>query len=715
MPLHYLAEHLAARGYERVDPPLRVPGTWTPTAAGAEILLRGFTDAPDPAGTGGPERVRLVIDRGRLARVERLGGPAGARAPDTAHAPRLEPYPIGELTDSLRVRRTWVPLARIPRVLRDAVIASEDRRFRAHLGLDLRSNLRALATNVRAGGVRQGASTITQQLARGLFLGRERTWSRKLAEAALAVGLEVLLSKDEILEMYLNSVYWGQDGGGGIAGATEAARWYFDAPLESLRVEQAALLAGLIPAPNAFSPFVNPRAALERRNAVLQAMAETGRLGARDAAALRARPLGVRRGTPAPVRFPSFAGVVRGELARALPEDAAEHWGLAVLTTLDLVAQARTESTLAAAVGSLEARLGLPHHALEGAVVAMEARSGAVRALVGGRDPGIGDFNRATQALRQPGSAIKPIVFTAALDSTRGAPRFTPASTLPDLRRAFPTPEGPWTPRNDHDEYHPEVSLAKALAKSLNVATANLVEAIGASTVARYAERFGLGRMKPVASIGLGSNEVTLIALTGAYAVFANRGERVPPRLVRAVVDARGRDLLRPAPPPARVIPRATADLMTGLLEDVVLFGVAYPLRADYGFTRPVAGKTGTTNDFNDGWFIGFTPGLVTGVWVGCDTPRSLGDVAAATALRVWAAIEERLLEGVPVPPGFAADSTLETAWIDPWSGALAGPACPHPMRVPFLPGTRPTRGCTTDHAAEPDSAAADSAAMAPD
>lgn len=709
LPLPHLIAELGARGYREARPPLRDPGTWARTPDGAEILLRGCS-TPDPAGSGGPERVRLAVTANRLARIERRGGVAGAPPPDLAHGPRLEPIPIAIVSDSLRVLRTWVPLTRIPRIVQDAVIASEDRRFRSRWGLDLRANLRALAANARAGGVRQGASTITQQLARGLFLGRERTLSRKVAEVAIAMGIELLLSKDRILEMYLNSAYWGQSDAGSVAGITEAARWYFDAPVGSLDAAQAALLAGLIPAPNAYSPYRNPDAARERRNRVLEIMVANGLLHAPEAARLARLPLGVRRGPPPPARFPSFADAVREELARRLPAGTAEHAGLAILTTLDPVWQADAESCLAVGVRDLESGGAPP---LEAAFVAMEPGSGRVRALVGGRDPATGEFNRATMALRQPGSAFKPIVYTAALDSTRGGPSFTPASTVPDLRRAFATPEGPWSPKNDAGDYHPQVTLAKALAKSLNVATANLVEQVSPAIVARYAERFGLGRPKPVASIGLGTSEVTLLGLTTAYATFAARGVRPTATMLRAAVDARGADRLSPTPQPVRVIPARIADLMTGLLEDVVIFGVAYPLRADYGFERPVAGKTGTTNADRDGWFVGFTPDVTAGVWVGSDAPRPLGGPAAETALPVWAGIMSRLLEGFP-PASFPGDPALELAWIDPFSGGLATAACPSRMRVPFLPGTAPRRPCTTDHAAEADSLArADSLASA--
>jgi penicillin-binding protein 1B len=713
LPEGYLRSELQARGYREAPIPAE-PGEFRATSTGFEVLLRGGATLREPGGAGGPERVRLRLAGGLLAGVERLGGLDRRAPPDLSRPARIEPIPIALIADDHRVLRSWVPLERIPRALRDAVVASEDRRFRQHWGLDLRGNFRALVTNVQAGGVRQGGSTITQQLARGLFLGRERTWGRKLSEAAIALGLEALLSKDEILEMYLNSVYWGQSDWGGVAGVAEAARWYFDAPVESLGVAQAAVLAGIIPAPNAYSPFHAPRLARARRDAVLADMAATGVLDAATAARLRAEPLAARHGPPPPGLFPDYVGYVRQYLGEHLPRGAAEHWGLSVFTTLDPVWQAQAEQGLATGVDSLERWSGRGPAPLQGAFVALEPATGHVRAVVGGRALQPGDFNRATQARRQTGSAIKPIVYAAALDPERGAPAFSPASTVPDLRREFAVGDTVWRPRNDKDEYHPQVTLAKALAKSLNVATANLVEAVGAGQVARYAERFGLGKLKPVASIGLGSNEATLLALTGAYSVFPARGLRCDPTPVRAVLDAAGQDLIARRAPPVRVLPRPTADLMTGLLEDVVTFGVSYPLRSVYGFLRPVGGKTGTTNDYNDAWFVGFVPDLVAGVWIGYDIPRTLQRPAAEIALPVWAGIVSELLAGFPTQ-AFPGDAGLTLTWIDPWTGLLARSDCPT-MRVPFLPGTAPTRVCAEVHPpADSLAAAGDSTAVAAD
>ena len=699
LPLPYLARHLEARRYREVRAPATEPGTWARTAGGVEIALRGFTEAPDPDGCGGPERVRLVLAGGRLVGVERLGGFAGMPPPDLRHPPRLEPVFIAHLDDPQRIRRTWVPLGRIPRVLQQAVVAAEDRRFLRHFGIDLRSNLRALRANVGAGQVRQGGSTITQQLARALFLSPRRTFGRKLEEAVIAVGLELLLSKDQILEMYLNSVYWGQAGGTQIAGVAEAARWYFGVPVDSLKLDQAALLAGMIPAPNVYHPLRNPAGARARRDAVLSDMVETGVLPAATADRAKTHPLGARPGSLPAERFPWYVSAVRDWLGPRLPKGALDHWGLAVLTPLDLAWQEQAELDLPDAVASLEAGLGRRAAPLEGAFVAIEPATGYVRAIVGGREPSLGAFNRATQALRQPGSAIKPVVYAAALDPGRSGPRFTPASTVPDLPREFATPEGPWKPRNDEGDYHDQVTLAKALAKSLNVATANLVEAVGPREVARYAERFGLGAMKPVASIGLGTNEVTLTALTDAYSTFPNGGGRHPATPVRALIDGRGPNRAGDAPEPVRVLPAETAELMTGLLEDVVIFGVSYPLRASYGFTRPVGGKTGTTNDYRDAWFVGFTPDVVAGVWVGWDQPQSLTRPAAETALPVWARVMTDLIGSFPPAPFDERATAL--AWIDPWTGGRARPDCPSPMRVPFVKGTAPVAMCTRDHSAD--------------
>jgi penicillin-binding protein 1B len=687
VPREYLLAELAARGYRRVAAAPEAPGTYTTRGDVFDLVLRGNQDVPDPAGSGGPEHIRLAIENGRIVRVERLGGVPGAMSPDVKHEPRLEPTLISIVFDEQRIWRTWVSLERVPEPVREAIVAAEDRRFYSHAGIDVRATLRALTANVRSGGVRQGGSTITQQLARGLFLGRERTMSRKLAEIPLAIGLEVLLSKRDILEMYLNSIYWGQAQSFGIGGVEQAARWYFDAPVESLDVLQGATLAAMIPAPNEIEPFGHPQLVLERRNRVLKDLVETHKLSEPDAARLAAEPLVVRRG-PRPVeRFPSFSGYVAQVVDRELSRHAATSFGLSIFTTMDLAWQQRAETEVAAGLASLD---GGRSRQLQGAFVALEPVTSAVRAMVGGRRPQPGDFNRAFQARRQTGSAIKPIVYATAFESSL---HLTPASTVSDSAKTFGRGKSAWTPKNFDDSQHPEVTLAGALERSLNIATTNLVDQIGPDEIARAGERFGLGRLKPVPSIGLGSNEVSLIDLTNAFAVFEHRGLLSEPSPIRVGVDHTGRSVLAPPQRATTVIPEGIAALMTGLLENVVRYGVAYPLRATYGFDRPVAGKTGTTDDFRDAWFVGFTPDVVAGMWVGYDQPRSIGRQAAHTALPIWARTVKSLLAGYPPTP-FAIDASLEWRDIDPWNGYLADSTCTAET-TPFLRGTAPISYCS--------------------
>lgn len=697
-PLEYLRAELDVRGYRQVPERPQRPGAWSERGDEIEIFLRGFLDAADPAGRGGPERVRLRIARGRIGAIERLGGAPGAVPPDLAHPPRIEPMAFASIADSSRMEREWVPLSSVPGVLRQAVIASEDRRFREHHGLDPRGFLRALFVNVRAGGVRQGASTITQQLARGLFLGSERNFGRKLQEAMVAVGLELLLPKDRILEMYLNSVYLGRDAHGGIAGVATASRRFFGVPVDSLALDQAALLVGIIPAPNAYSPYRNPAAALKRRRAVLDAMVETGVLA--PAAALEAadRPLRLRRGRVRSERFPAFVGWLHQDAGRQLPKHALEGWGLSLFTTLDAAWQQAAEEGVASGLALQDP--GRRSERLQGAFVLLDVATGEVRAMAGSRDPEPGEYNRATQARRQPGSSIKPIVYAIALDPNRSGPHFTPASIFPDTLRTFETGAGPWTPQNSSGRYHDSITLAKALALSQNVATANLVDSLGPPIVARGIERFGLGRPQEVLSLGLGTHEVSPLALVTAYAVFAADGMRREPTPLRAIVDGGGRSLRLRERRETRVLDETTAALVCSMLENVVRFGLASPLRWAYGFDRPVGAKTGTTNDNRDAWFVGVTPALAAGMWVGYDRPRPLPRTAASTALPVWARIMRRALAGFPADE-FPPRSNIEVVNLDGYTGLKAGPQCLGVMPVAFRLGETPTLVCGRDHAAE--------------
>jgi len=689
-PAPYLLAELTARGYAEVRGQPIQPATYARIPDGFDIVLRGFSDEFDPDGGGGPERVRVHLAEGRIAAVERLGGIAGAPAADAHHEPRLEPALVSMLFDDERTWRTYVSLARVPKPVQDAIVTAEDRRFYGHAGIDPRGVFRALRVDVKEGGVRQGGSTITQQLARGLFVGRERTLSRKLAEIPLALGLELVLSKDEILEMYLNSVYWGQAGSYAIGGIEQASRWYFDAPVESLGVLEGATLAAMIPAPNSFDPFQRPERVLEKRNLVLRAMEETHKLPPGEAARLAALSLDVRRGQTPTERFPSYSSYLNEVLDHTLHHHAATHYGLSVYTTMDLAWQGEAEAAIESGLARMDG--GSHRDPLQGAFVALEPSRCRVVAMVGGRSAAPGSYNRAWQAERQTGSAIKPIVYAAAYASPMA---LTPATTVADTPRTFGRGRFAWTPHNFDGVYHPEVTLAKAMERSLNVATTNVVDWIGPRQVVDVAERFGLRGLKPVASVGLGSNEVGLIELVNAYAAFQNDGMLRQPSPLRVVVDRNGRKVAEPSDAASEAIPPAVASLMTALLQNVVRYGVASPLVSTYGFDRPVAGKTGTTNDFKDAWFVAFTPDIVAGTWVGYDRPKSIGLQAAHSALPLWAGAVGRMLEGFP-PRAFAANADVTWADMDPWTGCLADSAA-IAESTPFIRGTEPVSTCTDD------------------
>ncbi len=703
VPDIYLRSQLAARGYLEERSLSLTPGRYTYSGHRFEIVLRGFSDPPDPEGSGGPEHVVVTTDGGSIVQVERIGGIGHSPRPDLAHPPRLEPVLVSMLFDDDLMWRMRVPLERIPLAVRRAIVTSEDRRFYSHPGLDVRGIARAFAMNMKKGSTRQGGSTITQQLARGLFLGRERTWFRKLAEVPLALGLEVVLSKDEILEMYLNSVYWGQAGAYSIGGIASAAQWYFDVPVESLSVVQGAMLASMIPAPNVHTPFENPEPVRLRRNTVLEELERVGHLRPGESARLGQTPLGLRRGTTPAERFPSYAGYVNHVLDQLIRPRAGTHFGLSIFTTMDLAWQELAEDAMESGLAKLDP--GRRRDRLEGAFVALDPSRSSVLAMVGGRTSETGHFNRAYQARRQPGSAIKPFVYAAAFASGRG---ITPATTVADTQVTYGRGRQAWRPRNFDGTYHPEVTLAKALEKSLNVATTSLVEMIGPHAVVDVAERFGLGRLKPVLSIGLGSNEVTLLDLTNAYAAFQTAGMLHHPSPLRLVLNRRGVRVAGPSLEATQAIPPGIAALMTGLLQNIVRYGVASPLRTVYGMARPLGGKTGTSNDFHDAWFVGITPHVVGGVWVGYDRPRSIGRAAAHSAIPLWARTVGRMLEGFPPAP-FLDASHLEWADMNPWSGCLADSAGTGEL-TPFLPGTAPLSTCVPYESFDYETAYGDSA-----
>jgi 1A family penicillin-binding protein len=533
----------------------------------------------------------------------------------------------------------WVRLERIPPAVTAAVIAAEDRRFMRHHGVDLLAVARAALTNAREASVVRGASTITQQLARGLFLSRERTWWRKAREIAIALGLELRYSKAQILEAYLNTVYLGQERGAAIQGVGAGARHLFGKSLEALRLDEVALLAAAIRAPNRI--FVEPPALIRsRRDRVLEAMVRDGAASAGEARVAMAQP--TRPTQRAFASAPWFMELVRGEVAQ---RGGGALGGVHLVTSLDRRLQDTAEAAVRDRLAQIERARRLPANSLQAAVVAIEPVSGQIRALVGGRRFAQSEFNRATRARRQPGSLFKPLVYLAAFEAR--AREITPSTLVDDEPVVIPARGGAWAPHNIDRQFHGPVTIRRALEESLNVPAALVAQGVGLGHVTRVAHAAGItSPLQPVPSLALGTSEVTLLEMTTAFATIANGGFRVSP----TTLSSAGAVSLKPRPEPARVISPESAFIITHLMRGVMRRGTGGS-SARWGLQESTAGKTGTTDGLRDAWFIGYTPNLVVGVWVGADDAHSIGLAGADIALPIWADVMVKAIRWTPPPP----------------------------------------------------------------
>ena len=567
-------------------------------------------------------------------------------------------------------QRVDVPLDRVSPHMIDALLAVEDRRFYSHHGLDARRIVKAAWRNWSRGRIVEGGSTLTQQLARLEQLSPARTFSRKLREMAIAVRLEERYSKQEILSAYLNAVYFGD----GYHGVEAASRGYFGKAAADLEPHEAALLAGIVRSPHGYSPSLAPERAQSRRNLVLRMMRDTGRLPEAEYRAAIDRPLRAAGSQAALAANSSSCGryyqeEVRRQLVARFGGQQVLKGGLRVHTGYDPAMQCAAEQSIADRIAKI-AKGRKAARDLEGSLVALDPSSGEVRALVGGRDFGATSFIRATQARRQPGSAFKPIIYAAALE--RG---LSPASVIEHLDEPIMTDSGPWLPGGEHEQ--PEYTLRAALKISSNRAAAQLLQKVGYSQATYYAQRLGIeSELPPVASLALGTGGVTLLELTSAYAVFANQGFHVSPHLVTRVEDSNGRGIWGEVPSRHQAVTPATAYLMTSMLADVVNSGTATTARAA-GFKLPAAGKTGTTDDYTDAWFVGYTPHLVTGVWFGLDRPAPIMNrgFASVVAVPAWADFMKVATAG-DKPDWFTPPADVQKVTVCRTSGLLATDAC---------------------------------------
>jgi penicillin-binding protein 1A len=678
--------------------------------------------SPDTGGGGPPSRRRWSPRQLALGALALVAGASFASyqyfasdLPSTARLEMIEPTlkTVVYGADSSVVGeffvedRALVPLSDLPPHLIDAFIAVEDRKFYSHWGVDLFGITRAVLSNLKEGRTVQGGSTITQQLARNLFDMFENTLTRKIKEALLAMRIERAYSKDEILEMYLNQIYFG----GGAHGVEAAAQTFFGKHAKELSIGESTLLAGLPKNPRDYSPIHHLDRALQRRSLVLGALVETRRLSRAEADSIDALPVEIRPGKAGRDGFAAyFLEEVRQYLEAKYGADRVYRDGLKVYTGIDPALQRAAEDSMESYLRRIErarrykdtkARYeqaladgeepGLPTY-LQGAVVALDVKSGLVRAMVGGRSFKHSKFNRAVQARRQPGSAFKPFIFCAAVENG-----YTPADILLDAPIVLDLPHGDvWKPENYSRTFEGEVTLRRALNMSINIAAIRLLMAMGPSEAIDAAHRLGIkSDLENVYSLALGVSEVTLLELTNAYATVAAGGMRGEPILVQRLVDREGRVLEENSILREEVLDPTVNYMLTSLLESVMNEGFGRGARLA-GFTEPAAGKTGTTDLNTDAWFIGFTKELAVGVWTGFDEKKTMGDgmTGGSVSLPTWTSVMKAAYRGGRHAPPFATPEGIESRVICESTGLLATEACPKIRREVFVAGSEPRRAC---------------------
>jgi penicillin-binding protein 1B len=618
----------------------------------------------------------------------------------------LEPELVGAYYGLDHEQRELVRLSELPSHLSDAVLAVEDQRFASHHGVDIRRILGALVANLRAGGIRQGASTLTQQLVKNFFLTPAQTLSRKAQEAVMALLVEARYDKEAILETYLNEIYLGQRGRTAIHGVGEGARFFFGKQAVDLSAAESALLAAILQSPNRISPHQHPERALRRRNLVLTLMREQGRLDEAEYQRALVEPLQVASVNPEEGQTRYFLDALQRQLPEVYDREVLEAEGVRIYSTLDTRLQRCAARALVRGLERIEQihpelRSEDPDKRLQGCLVALRPQTGEVLALVGGRDYGRSQFDRCTQARRAVGSAFKPFVYIAALEpGAGGQPVITLADRLEDTPLQVQTNEGVWEPQNYDHEFRGLVSVREALERSLNVPAARLGLQVGIDRVAAVARRLGItSKLPEVPSLALGTAELAPIELARAYATVANGGIRPYPHTFEDVVVA-GETHERRHLRFERVLEPEVAFLAVSLLRGVVDRGTAVRVRW-MGLEGAIAGKTGTSDDERDLWFVGFTPELVAVVWVGYDEPRPIGLQSSQVALPIWVdfvkeAVGERVRGAFPRPPG------VRRIEIHPETGARALPSCPEHRTEYFLPDTEPTELCVAASGVSP-------------
>ena len=686
-PRSLLEPKLNHIGYHEVASRVQNPGDYRYIGDDLEIYLQNF-EYPDMEFHAVP--VIVNFEKSEIRSVKRLDDGV------TLRGVRLEPELITSIYDNEMEDRLPVALNAVPQVLIDAIIATEDRNFYHHEGISIRGMLRAAYTDMREKAITTGGSTLTQQLVKNLYLNPERTWRRKITEIIMAVLLEARYNKNEILEAYLNEIYLGQNGAVQIVGVEQAAQVYFGKHVTYLTLPEAATLAGMIRSPNVLNPLKYPERAKPRRDTVLELMKQQQKITEVQFEEASASPMAVTRFPRTSRSAPFFVDLVMKQLRETYPETQLKTEGLRIFTTLDTIMQRSAEQSLDNGIASLNKNYSYLRKQpvpLEGVILTIQPGTGYVKALVGGRNYSKTQFNRAIQAKRQPGSLFKPFVYITAMDPARGQQALTPSTILDDSPITVRTGKAIWQPQNYDLRYHGPVSVRTALALSYNIPAVRAAIDAGVPNVIKTAATIGIeSRLEPYPSMALGSFEVTPLEIAYAYSAFANLGVKAEPISILAVATRDGKLLESREVRTKTVAPAAVCYVMNNILQDVFDYGTAAKARS-LGFDRPFAGKTGTTSNYRDAWFIGYSPRILSLVWIGFDDGRSVRLAGGDACVPIWTSHMNRISGLIPDVDWKKPDDVVVRE-IDPQSGVLATPYCPTTRREVFVGGTEPTSVC---------------------
>jgi len=670
-------KELDALGYRRENA-VAGPGGVSVAGNNIELHSRGFQfyESTEPS-----QRVRVRFSGDYVAGLTQAGGGNLAVA-------RLEPLLIGGLYPAHQEDRVLIKLEQVPPYLVETLVAIEDREFFNHFGVSPKGIARAVWINATAGQLRQGGSTLTQQLVKNFYLTNERSLSRKATEAMMAVLLELHYEKKDILEAYLNEVFLGQDGQRAVHGFGLASQYFFSQPLSELKLDQVALLVGMVKGPTYYNPRRNPERALERRNLVLDVLAEQGVASVEEVTAAKQKPLGItRRGTLADSSFPAFLDLVKRQLREDYQDQDLTEEGLRIFTSFDPIMQLKAESALADTLKRLSGRKGVDQ--VEAGMVVTSPESGEVQAIIGSRQPRFAGFNRALDAVRPIGSLIKPAIYLTALERPS---QYTLTSLLEDQPFSIKGQDGQvWKPQNYDRKAHGTIYLYQGLVNSYNLSTAKLGLEMGVPEVLKTLNRLGVEQDWPAyPSMLLGAGGLSPMSVANMYQTLANGGFNTPLRGIRSVLTADGEPLKRYPYQIQQRFDSGAIYLLQNAMQRTMSEGTGRSVYSQLPRSLALAGKTGTSNDSRDSWFAGFSQDVLAVVWLGRDDNGPTPLTGATGALQVWT---DFMRKADPLPLDMPVPDNVVLAWVDSSSGQGTDPSCPNAVQMPYIRGSQPVAG----------------------